>query len=240
MAKRKSAAPKAKATAAEKDPEVKIESALGKTELWLEKSWKTLTGAALAILVVAGGVYAYIGLHKLPQGRKAGDAMFVAQQLFAEGDYATALHGDGNNLGFADVADSYRNTPQGRLAAHYAGISYLKEGDQDAALEYLGRYKATKGAPNRLVNAQNEGLKGDIYADKGDYAEAIARYRKAVAAADNVLTTPMYLKKLGLAYEAAGNYAEAVKAFRRIADEYPASIEARDIEKYASAAEQKM
>lgn len=240
MAKRKSTAPKAKAANVGKDPEVKIESALGKTEMWFEKNWKTLSAIALVALVVAGGIYAYIGLHKIPQGRKAGEAMYVAQQLFAQGDYATALHGDGNNLGFADVADTYRGTPQGRLAAHYAGIAYLKEGDQDAALEYLGRYRATRGAPNRLINAQNKGLIGDIHADRGDYTAAIANYRKAVAAADNILTTPMYLKKLGLAYDAAGNYAEAVKAYRRIADEYPASIEARDIAKYAAAAEQKI
>jgi tetratricopeptide (TPR) repeat protein len=229
-----------KPTQAQKDPEVQIESALGKTELWFEKNWKVLTGVLVAILVVVAGVYAWQELYKAPQGKKAGDAMFVAQQLFADGDWATALNGDGNNLGFAEVADTYKNTPQGRLAAHYAGICYLKTGDADAALDYLSRYKATKGAPNTLVNAQNEGLKGDIYVDKDDLATAITHYRRAVDASNNVLTTPIYLKKLGMAYDATGNYAEAVKAYRRIADDYPTSLEARDIEKYASAAEQKL
>jgi tetratricopeptide (TPR) repeat protein len=225
---------------AQKDPEVQIESALGKTELWFEKNWKLLTTVVVAILVIAGGVYSWYQFYQVPQGQKAGDAMFVAQQLFATGDYATALNGDGNNLGFAEVADSYKSTPQGRLAAHYAGICYLQEGDPDAALDYLSRYKATKGAPNGLVNAQNEGLKGDIFVDKDDLASAITHYRKAVELSDNALTAPTYLKKLGLALEATGNYAEAVKTYRRVANEYPTSLEARDIEKFASAAEQKL
>jgi tetratricopeptide (TPR) repeat protein len=225
---------------AQKDPEVQIESALGHTELWFEKNWKTLTTVVVAVLVIVGAIYSWHEFYRVPQGKKAGDAMFVAQQLFADGDFATALNGDGNNLGFAEVADTYKNTPQGRLAAHYAGICYLKEGDVDAALDYLSRYKATKGVPNSLVNAQNEGLKGDIFVDKDDAATAIVHYLRAVDASDNVLTTPVYLKKLGMAYEAVGDYAKAVKAYRRVADDYPTSLEARDIEKYASAAEQKM
>lgn len=238
MANRASAA--SKKAAQEKDPEVKIESALGKTELWFEKNWKILTTILVVILVAVGGVYAFHGLYKVPRGKKAADAMFVAQQLFAQEDYATALNGDGNNLGFAEVADSYSGTPQARLAAHYAGICCMKEGDFDAALDYLSKYKATKGIPNGIVNAQNEGLKGDAYVQKGDVQSAIEHYRKAVKASDNVLTAPIYLKKLGLAYEAAGNYAEAVKSYRRVADDYPTSLEARDIEKFAAAAEQKL
>jgi tetratricopeptide (TPR) repeat protein len=225
---------------AHKDPEAQIEIALDKTELWFEKNWKAIAGVVVALLVVVGGIYSWYEFYKVPQGKKAGDAMFAAQQFFAQGDYATALNGDGNNLGFTEVADTYKSTPQGRLAAHYAGICYLKEGDADAALDYLSRYKATKGVPNALINAQNEGLKGDIYVDKDDIATAITHYLRAIDASDNVLTAPIYLKKLGMAYEATGNYAEAVKAYRRVADDYPASMEARDIEKYASAAEQKL
>jgi TolA-binding protein len=91
-----------------------------------------------------------------------------------------------------------------------------------------------------VINAENEGLKGDIYVQKGEYATAAGHFRKAVDAADNILTTPMYLKKLGLALEADGNYAAAVEAYRQVSDRYPASLEARDIEKLAAAAEQKL
>ncbi len=240
MAKRKSAAPKARPAQTEANPEVKIENALGKTEEWFEKNWKTLAIVLAAVLVVAAGVYAYEGLYKIPRGKKAADAMFVAEQLFIAEDYTTALNGDGTNLGFLDVVASYGGTSEGRLAAHYAGICYLKTGELDSALEYLGKYRAVRGVPGAIVNAENEGLKGDVYVQKGEYATAVSHFRKAVDAADNILTTPMYLKKLGLALEAAGDYAGAVDAYKRVSENYPASFEARDIEKFASAAEQKL
>ncbi|MDR2894956.1 MAG: tetratricopeptide repeat protein [Alistipes sp.] len=240
MAKRRSTAPKAQPAQTEQDPEVTIENALGKTELWFEKNWKSLTIGVAAVLVIAAGVYAYEGLVRAPQGRKAADAMYVAEQLFIAGDWATALNGDGNNPGFVDVVADFGGTRQGRLAAHYAGICHLKQGALDEALEYLGKYRAVKGVPGAVVNAENEGLKGDVYVQKGDYATAVGHFRKAVDAADNVLTTPMYLKKLGLALEAQGDYAGAVAAFRRVSDDYPTSLEARDIEKFAAAAEQKL
>lgn len=239
MAKRKNTAPKAKPAQTENDPEAKIESALGKTEMWFEHNWKALAVVLAAVLVVAAGVYAYEGLYKVPRGKKAADAMYVAEQHFIAGDYAAALNGDGINLGLVDVVASYGGTREGRLAAHYAGISFLKQGELDNALEYLGKYKAVRGIPGQIVNAENEGLKGDIYVQKGDYAVAVSHFEKAVRVADDILTTPMYLKKLGIALEAAGDYAGAVAAYKRISDEYPSSLEARDIEKFTSAAEQK-
>ena len=44
---------------------------------------------------------------------------------------------------------------------------------------------------------------------------------------------------IGTAQLAAGNAAEAVKSYKTIADKYPSSMEARDIEKYIGVAEQK-
>ncbi len=240
MAKRRGAAPKIKAAMAEKDPEAQIENALGKTELWFEKNWKTLAIGVAAVLVVAAGVYAYEGLYKVPQGRKAADAMFVAEQMFTAEDWAGALAGDGINPGFVDVVARYGGTRQARLAAHYAGICYARQGEWDSALEYLAKYKATRGAPNAVINAQNEGLKGDVYVQKGEYASAVGHFRKAVDAADNILTTPMYLKKLGLALEATGDNAGALAAYKRVSSQYPTSLEARDIEKFAAQAEQKL
>ena len=238
MAKRKSTAPKAKAVQTANDPEVKIENALDHTEAWFEKNWKILTIVVAAVLLAAGVFYAYEGLYNIPRGRKAADAMFVAQQLFAAEDYSTALKGDGTNLGFADIVDSYGGTPQARLAAHYAGICYLKDGDMDSALEYLSKYRAVKGAPGEIITAQNEGLKGDIYVQKGDYAAAAEHFRKAVDASKNSLTAPMYLKKLGLVFEQTGDWAGAVAAYERIADDYASSTEARDIAGYVAAAKQ--
>ncbi len=240
MAKRRSAAPKKPVVHTEQDPEAKIENALGKTEAWFEANWKKLTVAVAAVLIVAAGIYAYEGFYRAPRGKKAADAMFVAQQLFIAEDWATALNGDGTNLGFVDVVAGYGGTREARLAAHYAGICYLRQGELDSALEYLSKYRPVRGLPGSIINAQNKGLCGDIYVQKGEYAAAVEQFEAAVKAADNVLTTPVYLKKLGLALEAVGDYAGAVAAYKRVEDEYPTSLEAHDIMKFAAAAEQKL
>lgn len=213
-------------------PEQAIENALSNTERFLQDNGKTMIIALAIVVVLVGGFFGYRYFHVLPRQEKAAEAMYVAEQLFAQDDFATALNGDGNNMGFAEVADTYGNTPQGRLAAHYAGVCAVKGGDLDAALSFLAQYKPTKGAAAEIVNAQNFGLQGDIYVEKGDNKKGVEFYNKAIEISDNSLTAPYYLKKLGSLYEAEGNKEGALKAYRTILDSYPQSIEARDIEKY--------
>lgn len=221
------------------DPEVAIENALGKTELFFQRNSKLLLTILVVIVVAVGGYFGYKYLYQAPRAEKASEMMFVAQQLFAEDQFDLALEGDGNNAGFLEVIERYGSTPEGNLANHYAGICYLRTGDLDNALKYLHRYASVDGAPGLLINAQNHGLQGDIYVQLKDNGKAVEAYEKAVKAADNVLTTPYYLKKLGLLYEQNGAYDKAVAAYRRIADDYPTSLEARDIEKYIGQAEQR-
>ena len=213
-------------------PEQAIENALSNTERFLQENSKTLIIALAIVVVVVGGFFGYKYLHVLPKQEKAAEAMYVAEQLFAQDDFATALNGDGNNMGFAEVVETYGNTPQGRLAAHYAGVCAVKAGDLDGALAYLSQYKPAKGAAAEIINAQNLGLQGDIYVEKGDLKKGADFYNKAVEASDNSLTAPYYLKKLGGIYEAQGNKEGALKAYRTILDSYSQSMEARDIEKY--------
>ncbi len=243
MAKRRNAAAaerKAKAVQSESGADVKIENALEHTEVWLERNWKIIAWVVGAILVIAGAIYGYRMLVQEPRAEKAADAMYVAEQQFIAGEYEAALNGDGNELGFVEVVDKFGGTKQGRLAAHYAGVCYVKLGDWDNALAYLAKYRASKGAPNAIVNAQNAGLQGDAWVQKGEYGDAVKFFRQAIEAADNVLTTPVYLKKLGLALEQTGDYKGAVEAYERVSDDYPSSLEARDIPKFISAAKERL
>ena len=112
------------------------------------------------------------------------------------------------------------------------GVCAVKGGDLDGALAFLAQYKPAKGAAAEIINAQNLGLQGDIYVEKGDLKKGAEFYNKAVEASNNSLTAPYYLKKLGGIYEAQGDKAGALKAYRTILDSYAQSLEARDIEKY--------
>ncbi len=209
-----------------------VTETVGKTEQFFENNKKLITWVLVALIVIVGGYFANKYLVAQPRAEKASAEMFAAIQNFGAEEWQVALDGDGNYAGFLEVIENYGSTPQGSLAAHYAGICYLKLGDKESALAYLQKYDATSGAPAEIVNAQNFGLQADLIADGGDMAKAAALYRKAVKASENSLTAPYYLKKLGLAEEALGNKAAALAAFQKIADEYNTALEARDIDLY--------
>lgn len=240
MATQKSAAkaqakPATKAKKTEEAPEEKIESAIGKAEKFIYDHGKQLLILVAIIAVVTAGFMAYKHILIPNRAEKAGNMMFAAQQNFKEGMYEVALNGDGNNAGFLDVISKFGRTPQGNIATHYAGICYSKLGDYENALAYLAKYRHTDGVPNALINAQNYGLRGDLLVQTENLDRAVEMYNKAIATGNNQFTSPLYLKKVGMVYMKQNRIDDAATAFQRILDEYPQSLEARDIEKYLGA-----
>ena len=208
--------------------------AMNKTELFLQNNVRKVCYLLLVVLAIGLAVYGYRALVQQPRIARAAEMIAQAQERF-EGenpDYALALAGDENGAGFLEVIEQYGSTPSGNLAKHYAGICYLKTGDLANAAACLAKFSPVKGLPGALINAQNLGLQGDVAVEQGDFARAIKLYEKAVAAADNNLTAPMFLRKAGLAARAAGQAQQAAAYFQRVIDEYPASVDARDAEKY--------
>lgn len=234
----KNTKPAANAHKGTEDPEEKMDSAIGRAEQFIYNNGKTLLTVLAVIVLVVGGYFAYKHLYLANRSEKASAMMYVAQQNMAQEMYEVALNGDGNQAGFLDVISQYGSTPQGNVARFYAGECYMKLGEFDSALEYLAQYKETKGVPNAIANGMNYGLQGDVYAQKGDLAKAIEMYGKAVKAGADSFSSPMYLKKIGMANLSLGKGAEAMEAFQRVLDEYPLSLEARDVEKYMGAAGQ--
>ena len=208
-------------------------TAMNKTELFFEKNGKLMSYIFIGLLIIAALVFGYRSLIVLPRAEKAAEMIAQAQSRFeAENpDYELALNGDANGAGFLDVIDQYGSTPSGNLAKHYAGICYLKSGDVEQAALYLAKFSPVKGLPGALINAQNYGLQGDVAVEQGNYAAAVKFYEKAVKAADNNMTAPLYLRKAGLAEKAQGNNERAAALFQRILDNYPSSMEAREAEK---------
>ena len=179
--------------------EESIGIAMSRTELFFEKNGKALT-LGLIVLVLLGGLWVgYRNLVSKPRHEKAAELL--------------ALNGDDNGAGFLEVIERYGSTPAGNLAKHYAGICYLKEGDLKNAAAYLAKYTPVKGIPGSVVNAQNYGLQGDIAVDEGNYKEAVKFFEKAVEAADNNATAPIFLMKAGRAYKALGDTAKAKECF---------------------------
>lgn len=215
--------------------------AMNRTELFFEQNGRKFIYIFLGLLVLAALVYGYRALIVAPRAEKAAEMISEAQVRFeAENpDFKLALEGDANGAGFLDVIEQYGSTPSGNLAKHYAGICYLRTGDLANAAAYLAKYKPVKGIPGAIVNAQNLGLQGDVAVEQQNYAKAVEFYKKAVKAADNNWTAPMYLRKAGLAEQAQGNEAAAAALYEQILNTYPASVEAREAEKLLGATQNK-
>ena len=211
------------------EPET-LGQAMNRTELFLENNGRRLSYILLALLAVGLLIYGYRALVMQPRAEKAAELIAQAQERFeAENpDYMLALEGDANGAGFLEVIEQYGSTPSGNLAQHYAG---MQTGDLENAATYLAKYSTVKGIPGALINAQNYGLQGDVAVEQGDYGRAVKLYEKAVKAADNNLTAPMYLRKAGLAARANGDTKQAAAFFERISADYPASMDAREAEK---------
>lgn len=207
--------------------------AMDKTELFFENNGRKMVYVFAALLVAAALVFGYRSLVSQPRAEKAAALIAEAQYRFEteNPDFELALAGDANGAGFLDVVEKYGSTPAGNLAKHYAGICYLRQGDLEQAAAYLAKFKPVKGLPGAIVNAQNWGLQGDVAVERGDYGKAVKFYERAVKAADNNLTAPMYLRKAGLAEQAMGNAQKAAAFYEQILTSYPASMEAREAEK---------
>ncbi|MFR9620295.1 MAG: tetratricopeptide repeat protein [Rikenellaceae bacterium] len=211
--------------------------AMSKTEHFFEENGQKIVMAIVAIVAVAVAIFGYNALVVEPKEDRAADMIYAAQAIFESGapDFQLALEGDASTIGLLEVIENYSSTKSGNLAYHYAGICYLKLGDLNNAQRYLAKYKAQKGAPAMIVNAQNIGLQGDIAVDQSNYAAAVELFTKAANNYKNDLTTPIFLRKAGMAAQAAGNKAQAKELFESVVDLYPNSQESATAAKLLNA-----
>ena len=227
-----------------------VEEALSKTELWIENNQKTLWIILIVLLVIAFGIF---GITKYNQKRnqeamnqifpqeisfeeQAAQAVDFASYYVENENYAAALNGDEEHLGLLDIVDKYGSTKSGKLAAYYAGLSYLKQGDYNNAITYLKKYTND----DKIFAPMSLGLIGDCYMQLGDQQNAVSYYEKATKKSPNDFTTPMYLTKLGMTYEIMGNNAKALETYKTLKKDFPNSSEAFEINKNIANLEQKM
>ena len=70
------------------------------------------------------------------------------------------------------------------------------------------------------------------YAGGDQYDKAVGYFEDAAKKADNMLLSPIYLIKAGLAYEALGKTDKAKEAYTKVKESYPTSPSAANAEKY--------
>jgi len=208
-----------------------VEQTLTSTEQFLEENYKPLL-IGLGVVVVLVGLFWLGRMYLGKQNDEAQSQMYQAQKYLEVDSINLALNGDGNNLGFLDIAREYKFTSAGNLAKYGAGICYLHLGNYEEAIDFLNKYSKK----DKVIGSIAIGATGDAYVELGDVEKGISKYLEAADFAGNSFNTPLFLMKAAELYEMNGKYTDALKLYQQIKDEYPGSTEGSSIEKYIARA----
>jgi tetratricopeptide (TPR) repeat protein len=205
-----------------------VEGALTKTEQFIEDNQKwivrIITGILALVVIFIGAKRFYLN----PLEEEAHGQMFVAEQYFEVDSFNLALYGDGNYSGFLQIIDDYGSTKAGNLSKYYAGISFLKLGQFEDAIDHLQKFKSK----DKMVAPIATGAIGDAFVELGEIEKGLNNYLKAASLSDNIFTAPMFLRKAGQIYENLGNYKKALDIYEQIRKDYPDYSRRNNIEKY--------
>lgn len=193
---------------------------LSKTEDFLEKNKKLVFGIGGVLVLIVAGFFAWQTYTK-NQNQEAQTNMFQAVYYFEADSLNQALNGDGNYPGFLEIIEDYGMTDAANLAHYYAGASYLKQGDFEAAIEHLQEFSSD----DLLVQARAFALIGDAYMELENYSTAAEFYDKAAGYKPNEYFTPRYLSQAGFAYELADDLDAALSRYSEITEKYVGASE---------------
>jgi tetratricopeptide (TPR) repeat protein len=184
------------------------------------------------IVVLILGYFAFKRLYIQPRNVEAQEQMFMAEKYFEKDSLNLALYGDGLYPGFLDIIDDYGMTKSANLAHYYTGVIYLKLGDYEEAINHLESFSSDE----QIISSMALGARGDAYMELNEPETAVGYYMEAAELNDNDFTSPLFYLKAGWAYEILEQYDKATKVYETIKYDYPASNEAREIDKYIARA----
>jgi len=209
---------------------------IGQTVKFVRENQKSLMfigGAIVAMILI---YIAYQRFYIGPREVVASNQMHVAQDFWAKKDWDKAINGDAGYPGFQKIVNDYSNTKAANLAYFYLGIAYLNKGEYRKAIDNLTNYRGD----DNMAASEALGSTADAYVELKDYDKAETYFKKAADKANNKFLTPLYLKKLGLVYEAQNDNRSADDTYKRIKSEYPDSQQAQNIDEYIARAEAKL
>lgn len=215
---------------------IDISETLSKTEQYIEENRRTLSIAVGAVVVIIVGYLLYSKMYVGGKEKDARAQMFIAEQYFKNDSLRLAVNGDGNYPGFDEIANDYGVSPSGNLAKLYLGMSHLRMGKYQEAIDALKDYDGNDIITSSLALSAI----GDAYMELNQVDDAISYYEKAANANPNNFSTPIILMKLGHAQESKGEYEKAAETYERIKKDYPKSGEGGEAEKYIARARAKV
>ncbi len=208
---------------------IEVNDALLKARSIWGKYGKNITIVLAAIVIVVGGWFAYGQFIIKPKEDKATDAIYKAQQYFQQDSAKFVLEGDGTNKGVLYIINNYGGTKAANLAHYYAGVSYLKLGNYNKAIEYLKDFKTDA----KQIQAAAYGVLGDAYAEATKNDDAIAYYTKAsnTFQYDEALSAEYLFRAALLSYSIKKDK-EALDLFKSLKEKFPKTEKGQQADKY--------
>jgi|GEM_PF-6586242 len=199
----------------------------------VQKNRNVILGV-LAGLVLLAALTLLLKKNKESGNEKASVAAFDAQQKYDAGEWASAVDGGEDFMGFAEIAKKYKSSALGNLAHYYSGTSYIKLGDNEKALEHFKKFKATKD-PN--INALAFGNTADLQMEAGDESGAIKNYKMAAESGSELFQANYMLTYARALIEVSGDDKKALAVLKDLINKFPLSTEATSAESYIAGLE---
>jgi len=205
-----------------------IEENLTKAEMYVEDNKNNLMVVVLAIAIGFSGFFAYDRFYVQPKEDNASTELYMAEKNFELSKFQEALDGDEQFAGLLEVIDGYGGTNAANLAEYYAGISYLRLGDANSAIEHLDKFSSD----DEILAPIAKAAIGDAFSELGQNEEALSYYIKAAELRTNDFTTPIFLMKAANAAYTLGDKENALLLYTRIKTEFASSNEGQKVDKY--------
>ncbi len=208
---------------------IEVNETFAKAETTWKKIQKPVSALVIGALIAVAGWFGYQEYIMKPKEEKAAEALYKAEQYFAMDSSRLVLNGDGQSKGVLNVISNFGGTKAANLAHYYAGVSYLKLGEFEKAINQLKDFSTDA----QQIQLLAYGCLGDSYSEVNKKEDAISAYKKAANAFDkDENNSSEYLFRAALLSETTGKTKDALELYKELKTKYPKTDKGFQADKY--------